>query len=211
MLIRYTASTRWAAPHGCISRACPLQAGFLKVGTAAPGKLTEAIQHGVFKNWIAPIGLYGFFSGMYWITSRRNRLAGADGIDVGDGLGGDGLVGDAAAGVHLAHLGKSRSLRERSHENDSGVHAHNLHRHVPAAPVERKLLTPGVWVLLAMVLTGAVFGLYRFIFGLATTNLDQQHPWRLWVALDVGSTISRSWESGKPTHGITIDHASTHR
>ena len=161
------------------------QAGFPKVGTSAPGKLTEAIQHGVFKNWIAPLGLYGFFSGIYWITSRRNRLAGADGIDVGDGL-----VGDAAAGVHLAHLGKSCSLLERSHDNDSGVHAHNLHRHVPAAPVERKLLTPGVWVLLAMVLTGAVFGLYRFIFGLATTNLDQQHPWGLWIAMDVGSGIA---------------------
>jgi Ni/Fe-hydrogenase subunit HybB-like protein len=42
-----------------------------------------------------------------------------------------------------------------------------------------------------MVLTGVAFGLYRFIFGLAAaTNLDQEHPWGLWIAMDVGSGIA---------------------
>jgi len=41
------------------------------------------------------------------------------------------------------------------------------------------------------VAVGAIAGLYRFIFGLAAaTNLDQQHPWGLWIAMDVGSGIA---------------------
>jgi Ni/Fe-hydrogenase subunit HybB-like protein len=68
-------------------------------------------------------------------------------------------------------------------------------RHPPstdhAAPAGRKLLTPGVWVLIAIVLCGVGFGLYRFMFGLAaSTNLDQEHPWGLWIAMDVGSGIA---------------------
>jgi Ni/Fe-hydrogenase subunit HybB-like protein len=43
----------------------------------------------------------------------------------------------------------------------------------------------------ALVLVGVGFGLYRFIAGLgATTNLDQQYPWGLWIAMDVGSGIA---------------------
>ena len=46
-------------------------------------------------------------------------------------------------------------------------------------------------MLIVLVLTGIGFGLYRFIAGLgATTNLDQQHPWGLWIAMDVGSGIA---------------------
>jgi Ni/Fe-hydrogenase subunit HybB-like protein len=42
-----------------------------------------------------------------------------------------------------------------------------------------------------MVLVGVGFGLYRFIVGLAaSTNLDQQRPWGLWIAMDVGSGIA---------------------
>ena len=42
-----------------------------------------------------------------------------------------------------------------------------------------------------MVLIGRWLRLYRFIFGLAAaTNLDQQHPWGLWIAMDVGSGIA---------------------
>jgi Ni/Fe-hydrogenase subunit HybB-like protein len=60
-----------------------------------------------------------------------------------------------------------------------------------AAPVNHKLLTPGVWTLITLLLLGVICGLYRFIFGLAaSTNLDQQHPWGLWIAMDVGSGIA---------------------
>jgi Ni/Fe-hydrogenase subunit HybB-like protein len=42
-----------------------------------------------------------------------------------------------------------------------------------------------------MVLVGFGFMMYRFFYGLAaTTNLDQQRPWGLWIAMDVGSGIA---------------------
>ncbi len=38
---------------------------------------------------------------------------------------------------------------------------------------------------------GAAAVAYRFIFGLsASTNLDQQHPWGLWIAIDVASGVA---------------------
>ncbi len=58
-------------------------------------------------------------------------------------------------------------------------------------PVERKLLTPGTWVLLILTAIGACFAAWRFAFGLSTvTNLDQQHPWGLWIAFDVASGVA---------------------
>jgi Ni/Fe-hydrogenase subunit HybB-like protein/Fe-S-cluster-containing dehydrogenase component len=118
------------------------QAGFLKLPATAPPVLTEKIQHGVFKHWIAPIGWYGFLASMMYVTGRRQS-------------------------------------------------AHHAHEHPKPAPTQRKLLTPGVWLLIALVFSGIAFGLYRFIFGLAaSTNLDQQHPWGLWIAMDVGSGIA---------------------
>jgi Ni/Fe-hydrogenase subunit HybB-like protein len=46
-----------------------------------------------------------------------------------------------------------------------------------------KFLTGGTQVLLALTLAGAVAILYRLAFGLgAATNLDDAHPWGLWIA-----------------------------
>jgi Ni/Fe-hydrogenase subunit HybB-like protein/Fe-S-cluster-containing dehydrogenase component len=156
------------------------RAGCLKVGTAAPPALTEAIQHGGIKHWIAPIGWYGFLGAMYWVTGRRNAAAvSAHAHKV------EREVAQVSAGGGGGHGASLPDVPPVEHHD----HAH--HAHEPAEPVSRKLLTPGVWVLIAMVLTGAAFGLYRFFFGLAAaTNLDQQHPWGLWIAMDVGSGIA---------------------
>ena len=49
---------------------------------------------------------------------------------------------------------------------------------VQAAPIDRKLLTPGVWVLIALMSVGFSAMIYRFIFGLgAITNFNDQYPW----------------------------------
>jgi len=57
--------------------------------------------------------------------------------------------------------------------------------------VARKLLTPGVGVLLALIAVGFAFAVYRFLYGLAAiTNLDQQHPWGLWIAIDVSTGVA---------------------
>jgi len=60
-----------------------------------------------------------------------------------------------------------------------------------SAPVSRTLRTPGVFVLLGLIGMGVLVAGYRFIFGLAaTTNLDQQHPWGLWIAIDVATGVA---------------------
>lgn len=57
--------------------------------------------------------------------------------------------------------------------------------------VVRKFLTPGVGVLLALIAAGFAIAAYRFLFGLAAvTNLDQQHPWGLWIAIDVATGVA---------------------
>lgn len=146
------------------------RAGFLKLGDKAPPALTEAIQHGVFKYWIAPIALYGFFSAAMFIT-RAKRVA---------------VETHAAVGAPLAVLaGETPALAA------AAIQPYPHHEHPHPAPAGGTLLTPGVWALIAMVAVGAVFGLYRFLFGLeASTNLNQQYPWGLWIAMDVGSGIA---------------------
>lgn len=63
--------------------------------------------------------------------------------------------------------------------------------HERPAPVGRPLLTPGVLMLLALTAIGLVVAGYRFVYGLsATTNLDQQHPWGLWIAIDVATGVA---------------------
>lgn len=53
-------------------------------------------------------------------------------------------------------------------------------------PIDRKFLTPGTWALLAVTLLGTCFGVYRLLFGLqASTNLNQQYPWGIWIVIDV--------------------------
>jgi len=58
--------------------------------------------------------------------------------------------------------------------------------HSPTAPLGTRMLTPGVYALLALVAVGLLCGAYRFLFGLeASTNLDQQYPWGIWIVADV--------------------------
>jgi len=52
-------------------------------------------------------------------------------------------------------------------------------------------ITPGVAALLIFVAAGGCVAAWRFLFGLsATTNLDQQHPWGLWIAIDVATGVA---------------------
>ena len=68
--------------------------------------------------------------------------------------------------------------------------AHEAHDHEPA-PVRRKFFTPGVFVLIGLAAIGMGFVAYRFIFGLgASTNLNQQFPWGIWIAIDVASGVA---------------------
>ncbi len=65
--------------------------------------------------------------------------------------------------------------------NDASLHA----------PLKRPFFTPGVLVLITLMTIGACFAAARFFFGLgAITNLDNQHPWGIWIAIDVASGVA---------------------
>jgi Ni/Fe-hydrogenase subunit HybB-like protein len=60
-----------------------------------------------------------------------------------------------------------------------------------AAPVGKKFFTPGMMVLIGTMLGGVGWGLYRMLFGLAsTTNLNDQYPMGLWIGVDVASGVA---------------------
>ncbi|ROQ89822.1 NrfD/PsrC family molybdoenzyme membrane anchor subunit [Desulfosoma caldarium] len=60
-----------------------------------------------------------------------------------------------------------------------------------AAPLAVPLWTPGVLVLVALMIPGFVFVVARFVGGLgAVTNLSQTSPWGIWVAIDVATGVA---------------------
>ena len=65
------------------------------------------------------------------------------------------------------------------------------HDHGSPAPLERPFFTPGVFVLCLIALNGLVFLAGRFLFGFASmTNLNDQYPWGLWIAVDVAAGVA---------------------
>ncbi|MCB0832100.1 MAG: Ni/Fe-hydrogenase cytochrome b subunit [Bacteroidetes bacterium] len=60
-----------------------------------------------------------------------------------------------------------------------------------AQPLNRKYFTPGVWVLVALAVNGLIFLGFRFYGGIGSvTNLNQQYPWGLWIAVDVAAGVA---------------------
>ncbi len=60
-----------------------------------------------------------------------------------------------------------------------------------AAPVAEKFFTPGMFILIAVMVSGVSFGLYRMVFSLASvTNLNDQYPWGLWIGIDVATGVA---------------------
>jgi Ni/Fe-hydrogenase subunit HybB-like protein len=58
-------------------------------------------------------------------------------------------------------------------------------------PLGRPFFTPGVILLCLLALNGLVFLAARFVFGFATvTNLNDQYPWGLWIAVDVAAGVA---------------------
>ncbi|MCG3197393.1 MAG: Ni/Fe-hydrogenase cytochrome b subunit [Candidatus Omnitrophica bacterium] len=79
------------------------------------------------------------------------------------------------------------------------------HSTVRAEPARHEFWTPGVYFLIAFTLIAVGIAIYRFLFGLAaTTNLDQEHPWGIWIALDVATGVALA------AGGFTTAAALTH-
>jgi len=81
--------------------------------------------------------------------------------------------------------------------------------HEEAAPVEEKFLTPGVMVMLAFMGVGLIFAAARFIFGIgAVSNLNNQFPWGVWVAIDVATGVALA--AGGFTTGAFVNQPLRH-
>jgi Ni/Fe-hydrogenase subunit HybB-like protein len=64
-------------------------------------------------------------------------------------------------------------------------------KHHRAEPIDNKFFTPGVFILMIFMAIAALIALYRFAFGLAsTTNLTNQYPWGIWIAIDVATGVA---------------------
>jgi Fe-S-cluster-containing dehydrogenase component len=49
----------------------PAEVGLLDLQTEAPPRLTEAIQHGIFKYGALPVAVYSSLAGLMWLTNRN--------------------------------------------------------------------------------------------------------------------------------------------
>ena len=121
--------------------------GFVDVGTKPVPRLTETLQHGVFRYFVPPISLYAFLGGMMWLGREREGSPEENGNEVAE---------------------------------DSGP-----------APVRKKLLTPGTWMLLVLMAMAGVAAVFRFSRGIgAVTNLNNQYPWGIWIGIDVATGVA---------------------
>jgi Ni/Fe-hydrogenase subunit HybB-like protein/Fe-S-cluster-containing dehydrogenase component len=140
------------------------QAGLPPLPEYAPPRRTEALQHGIFKNFLPPLGLYGVLAMVALLFRRR-----------------------PAEALASANPGPAGTLAPAN----PGPAAAAAHAHEEAAPVGKKLLTPGTMVMLALMAIGAVFAGIRFTAGLAaTTNLTNAYPWGIWIAIDVATGVA---------------------
>jgi len=58
-------------------------------------------------------------------------------------------------------------------------------------PINASFFSKGAIILSILTLLGAFGYLYRLIYGLeATTNLNNQYPWGIWIAIDVASGVA---------------------
>jgi Ni/Fe-hydrogenase subunit HybB-like protein len=58
-------------------------------------------------------------------------------------------------------------------------------------PLKAKFFSPGTIIVSIFALNGLVFLALRIFYGLgAVTNLDIQHPWGIWIAIDVASGVA---------------------
>lgn len=63
--------------------------------------------------------------------------------------------------------------------------------YVHPAPVKGRFFTRGTFVLIAIALAGGAGYLYRLFAGIgAATNLTNQYPWGIWIAIDVATGVA---------------------
>ncbi len=78
--------------------------GFLDLGSEAPPRLTEAIQHAVFKQWMPPLALFGTLGVIMWL-SRQQQVQAAEQSAHAGALPVDESQENRRAGSHLVDEG----------------------------------------------------------------------------------------------------------
>ncbi len=63
--------------------------GFLTLPGTSPARLTETIQHAVFKRWMPPLALYGLLGLTMWLGRRNEEVVDHDRAQTGDARGGE--------------------------------------------------------------------------------------------------------------------------
>ena len=57
--------------------------GLPELSETAPPRITENIQHGIFKHFIPPLALYAVLGQVMWLGKRREKVASEEGEEVG--------------------------------------------------------------------------------------------------------------------------------
>ncbi|MCA9285426.1 MAG: polysulfide reductase NrfD, partial [Phycisphaerales bacterium] len=123
--------------------------GLPTLGSDPPPRFTEKLQHGIFKGFVPPLGLYALLGGFAWL------------------------------------------FRPRPEDGDAGRAAGAEPEEEEAAPTHHRFFTRGTLALLAVAIVGFLFAAIRFTTGLDTvTNLSNQYPWGLWIAIDVAAGVA---------------------
>ena len=66
-----------------------------------------------------------------------------------------------------------------------------MSNHDVPTPINAKFFSKGAIILSFLTLIGALGYIYRLIYGLdATTNLSNQYPWGIWIAIDVATGVA---------------------
>jgi Fe-S-cluster-containing dehydrogenase component len=87
--------------------------GFLTIGSSPPSQLTETIQHGVFKNFLPPLALYGLLGLLMWLGQPEPRtVAEAHGCATDGSADSNGRAGGRNEGGALPAEGAPRGTRE---------------------------------------------------------------------------------------------------
>ncbi len=67
----------------------------------------------------------------------------------------------------------------------------STHVHEIPVPIRTKFFTTGTKIIFGVMLLGVAAYIYRLIVGLgAATNLNDQYPWGIWIAIDVASGVA---------------------
>ncbi len=91
----------------------------------------------------------------------------------------------------FAVLGMIAKLTGSSNSNEGESKPKTIQHHEKPTPANARFFTPTAFVLLFLALIGFTAAMVRFVVGLGpVTNLDNQYPWGIWIAIDVATGVA---------------------